>query len=111
MVHWDIFGEQYKLVHRISILRMQSLLQFLLSAPLFNTMIQYSWVTTGLKNEDQPFHNAFTGCFKFELSICAKFGCPSTIFIKCSWCREEICFQHFYDDYHVMTCSAGLYSN
>jgi len=111
MVHQSRNGNAEKLVDRNSILKMQSLIHFLLSAPVFSNMIKHSWFQAGLTKENPPFMNAFNICFKIMNSSCAFSECNTIPFINCSWCRKELCYEHFYIDDHMMVCELGPYAN
>jgi len=111
IVHGDEFGEPIKLVDRNSILKTQSLLHFLLSAPIFKPMIIHSWFCAGLTTNNPAVLNAYSACFKLIMTGCTICNCQTAPFICCSWCRKEICFTHFYHDYHMMNCESGPYYN
>ncbi|KYN27548.1 hypothetical protein ALC57_03060 [Trachymyrmex cornetzi] len=34
----------------------------------------------------------------FEIEICGR-----TVFMRCTWCGEYFCFQHFYEEYQYCT--------
>jgi len=87
---------------RNNIIRTHSLLHYQLSAPIFIPMILYSWFSSGLTEEKPSFLSVKEACFTFEptettnCSICSK----QPRFIKCAKCRENVCFECFYYDYH-----------
>ncbi|CAG7815454.1 unnamed protein product, partial [Allacma fusca] len=37
--------------------------------------------------------------------------CEQRPFIRCSWCDEVLCFDHFFHEYHVMKCVKSPYLN
>ena len=104
MVHGNEFGDPEKLIDRNSILKIQSLLHFLLSAPIFVPMIKHSWRAAGLTTEPIPFMNAYSILFQLKMPNCIIINCTTAPFINCSWCRQELCFHHFFNDYHMMEC-------
>jgi len=110
LVHGDDFGTPYNLTDRNNILLIQSLLHFTLTAPIFKSMIRHSWFTSGLISDNGPFQNVFSACFTIQNSHCSKTNCKSTPFIRCSWCKSELCFFHFVPDYHMMSCESGPYN-
>jgi len=109
MVHGNYLGKSEKLTDRNSIIKIQSLVHFTLSAPVFRDMIRHSFFKAGYTAEKTLCLNVYTICFKVTRTSCNFEICNALPFIICSWCREEICFDHFLMDYHVMFCSKGPY--
>jgi len=102
-------GRASRLVDRNNILKLQSLLHFILSAPVLQPMIEYSWILAGLLEKQVEHVNVYDVCFKFSETECQTNDCNQLAFINCSWCRTIICFHHFFQQYHVTKCVSGPY--
>uniref|UniRef100_UPI001478BC9B LOW QUALITY PROTEIN: uncharacterized protein LOC117611452 n=1 Tax=Osmia lignaria TaxID=473952 RepID=UPI001478BC9B len=90
----DIMADREKkeLNTRYDAIRIQSLIHYLLSAPLFKKMIQFAWYASKLGNERDIFYNVNQLCFPSDIHnkkcICNfRFS-----FITCSWCTNYLCF-------------------
>jgi len=82
-----------------------SLAHFILKAPIFKSMIEYSWVRAGLLDKEiADYSTVNEACFSFEERTCSKDTCTRTAFIKCSWCTDVLCHIDFYTSYHLMEC-------
>lgn len=102
----DAIRPEDKITNRNNIIKLQSLLHHQFSAPIFQPMLKYCFISSGLIQETIKFLNAKEVCFTFateDQNICAKCSCQR--FIKCSWCREILCFSCFFYDYHTVHCS------
>ncbi|OXA39876.1 Tigger transposable element-derived protein 6 [Folsomia candida] len=102
-----------QLLTRDGLLKMQSLVHYLLSAPVFRNMIKYCWFSSGIwDGEDRPvFRNVKEVCFNFHNDMkCSSNDCTNMAFISCSWCNSVLCFDEFFYDYHLMYCPAGPYT-
>ena len=118
--HMDIFIEplginpEDRITYRLGILKLVSLLHHQLSAPIFNAMIRYSFYSSGLieAEDKEEFANVLQVCFEWNEDDdpnCSK--CKKEMrFIKCSRCREILCFSCFFFDFHTMHCAAGFYN-
>jgi len=83
-----------------NIIKMKSLIINQLSAEIFKPMIRYSWFASGyLQSHPGQFKNVKEVCFQFACEACTV--CANSAFICCSWCREFLCFQCFYIQYHT----------
>lgn len=51
---------------RKGVIKLNSLLHFFLSAPIFTPMIKYSWFSSGLSDEKVEFLNVKQVCFTFD---------------------------------------------
>lgn len=109
MVHGNHLGQSVELLDRNSIIKIQSIAHFILSAPIFTKMIKHSFFQAGFTKEKINCDNAFTTCFKLSEVSCSFDQCCTIPFIKCSWCSEELCFDHFVTEYHVVLCPKGPY--
>ena len=78
---------------------MLSLIIDQLSAPIFERMIQYFFYICGYSIErPSKFENVDQVCFT-QLGTCT--NCPSMSFIQCAHCRVLLCFEHFFNAFHV----------
>jgi len=100
--HYDIFvdsagvNKEDRITTRHGILKFQALLHHQLKAPIFEPMIRYSYYSSGLILEKDTFLNVNQVCFDFDQSSkCQKCNAVDT-FIKCSHCRDVICFECFF---------------
>lgn len=79
---------------RKGVLKLQSILHLMISAPIFQPMIRYAWFSSGLSTEKPDFLNVKQACFTFadgDSHICEMPGCDKPRFIKCARCRKIIC--------------------
>lgn len=104
--------ELSELCTRNGILKLQSLVHFLLSAPVFLPMIRYCWYSSGLwaDGEKPNFKNVSEVCFQSKGTDCSVFDCNVVPFISCSWCKFSFCFNHFYINYHMSGCTKSPYN-
>lgn len=98
--------ELSELCSRNGILKLQSLVHFVLSAPVFLPMVRYCWYSSGVwADGDKPiFENVSQVCFQSKETNCSLIDCEIVSFIKCSWCKFSFCFTHFYKNYHASSC-------
>ena len=89
---------------RNSIIMLQSLLHNQIKVPIFKPMRLYSWYSSRLSDEKEPFLNAKEECFPLEKFRGDEESCGNYSFIKCNWCRLCLCFSCFYYDYHFAMC-------
>jgi hypothetical protein len=86
---------------RNNVIRMHSLIHNQVSCPVFAPMIRYAWAKSGYFEESpEPFQSVTQVCFKLNHAMCCHSGCGNYGFICCSWCREILCFGHFFNDLH-----------
>lgn len=112
--HFELFEERVThpddLLHkRNGILKLQSLLRHQLSAPIFVPMIRYAWKSSGYIDDAGPFQTVKEVCFDFlrtDPPNCMKCN-QNQRFIKCSRCRQILCFDCFFFDYHIASCTAN----
>ena len=89
------------LSERNNIIKLQSLVHPQMSSAAFKPMIQYAWYKSEyLTNNPGPFKNVKQVCFNFEIGKCCEKDCINCQMIRCSWCHKELCFVHFFIDYH-----------
>ena len=89
--------------HRNNIITLHSLIHNQISAPIFQPMIKYSWYKAGyISQHPGRFVNVNQVCFSIAETSCSIncSQCSEGVFIRCSWCKLTLCFQHFFIDYH-----------
>jgi hypothetical protein len=92
----------FKLHDRNNIIKMHSLIYNQLQAPIFEPMIRYSWYVCGYVTERAgKFLNANEILFDFSITTCDVSFCQNGSFIKCSHCREVLCFHCFFIAFHT----------
>jgi hypothetical protein len=88
---------------RNNIIKLVSIIHNQLSAPVFKNMILYSWYASGyLQKNPSPFKNVNDVCFSSLTTYqsCQTDKCIEQAFITCSWCSKNLCFKHFFIEYH-----------
>lgn len=89
---------------RDNIIKMQSLVHNQFSHEKFAQMGHFAWFMSGLR-ADPPgkFKNAAEILFPFKHQVrpCVGMSCSNNAFIRCSYCDAELCFHHFFEEYHV----------
>jgi len=90
---------------RNEIIKLQSLTHNQLSSPRFKNLFHYAWFKSGyLETHPGEFQNPVDFCyFRDEKHIPKCSICGKAAFIRCAWCGEYFCFQHFYQEYHYCT--------
>lgn len=87
---------------RNNIIKMQSLVHNQLSSPRYTNLWKYSWYKSGYINEkpeyfDNPVDFSFGDTSKTHCEI---EGCTNIAIIRCGWCKKNLCFKHFFEEYH-----------
>ena len=91
-----------QMAQRNNIIRLHSLIHNQISAPIYTPMIRYAWFKSGyLDNHPGQFQTVTDVCFKLNQSQCDILSCDSFSFIRCSYCRRILCFDHFFLQYHI----------
>ncbi|ULU05309.1 hypothetical protein L3Y34_017782 [Caenorhabditis briggsae] len=100
-----IFYPDYIIAQRNNEIWMISLVYHQFSAREFQPFLKYSWKKTGYSDFYSPFLTPSEYCFgKVDHEDCYSPNCPNLAFIKCSRCKEFICFEHFIiKDKHLCT--------
>lgn len=106
-----LIQQQRQINTREDAIKIQSIVHNQLSAPIFRDMIEYSWFASKLISTREIFKNVIEVCFPERpcRKMCQNLGqnCQKTFaFIKCSWCRNYLCFRCFYDEYHPANCDS-----
>ena len=99
----DVLQKNEHLSSREDAIKIHSLIHHQLSAPIFEDMIKYAWFASKLILSRSVFANVNEVCFPTDLrrSNCR---CSKSGFIKCAACRNILCFECFYDQYHPESC-------
>ena len=85
---------------RDNVIKLQSLVHFQFSAPLYSDMIRYVWYKSGLMQIRPPtFETSLQFCLPTEIHHCKQ--CTRFKFIKCSWYHAFLCYNHFFVQYHI----------
>lgn len=87
------------LFQRNNILKLQSLIHNQFSSPRYTEMIKYSWKSSGYPVTYAHFENPYQFAFPYPPLIwsCIISNCNQGSFIRCSWCKMIICFDHFFN--------------
>ncbi|CAF3058441.1 unnamed protein product [Rotaria sp. Silwood2] len=89
------------LAERNNVIKLHSLVNSQMKSKAFEPMIKYAWYRSGyLKTDPGPFRNVKEICFTFEKDKCCEENCINDQIIRCSWCQHELCFVHFFVNYH-----------
>jgi hypothetical protein len=68
-----------------------------MSSTLFVPTIRYAWYASGYLIADSGYFSTIKDiCFTLEESVCEEENCDNSFFIRYSWCRKELCFEHFF---------------
>jgi len=87
---------------RDNILRIQAFTHNQFSSPRYTNLWKYSWFKCGYLSERPPcFENPLSFVFRnADMSdTCAM--CDDVPLVKCSWCSDCMCLQHFFYEIHV----------
>ena len=95
------------LFQRDNILKLQSLTHTQFSSPRFKDFIKYAWFKAGyLTQKPDPHITPVQYCFDHKIykEGCQKYMnlmlCNKSVFIKCAYCDQLLCFEHFYVELH-----------
>lgn len=88
---------------RDNILKLQSLAHNQFSSPRYVDLFRYGWYKGGyLTERPEPFATPIQFCFREEATFLCDI-CGAHAFLRCSWCKQHLCFKHFFTDYHYCT--------
>lgn len=116
----DVFGfrpwknyvrhiEDFVILHDIPVtlnqrnnaLKVQSLAFEQLRSPRYRALFQLSWHKAGLL-QDRPNARFPTPVeFGFNGSDLLCSSCDGLKMINCSWCKQSLCFDHFFVEHHI----------
>lgn len=85
------------------IINIHSIVYNQFSSPAFIPMVKYAWYSSGFIEEKPVFKNASEVLFDIIdfNTKCNKLNCLQIPFMKCSFCEEIYCFNHFFIDKHT----------
>lgn len=91
----------FVLNQRDSILRVQSFIHYQLSSPRYRSMWLLSWYKSGYITEHPPhFENPSQFFASGQDKSCSEMLCSVNSFGKCSWCKQNYCFEHIIINTH-----------
>jgi len=86
------FGQRHSVFQRNTAIRIMSLIQFSLSAPIFEPMIRYSFLKSGLIDQErEEFKSANQVCRVQSVATCYNFACDERVDMRCAWCANSFC--------------------
>ena len=87
----------FPLYVRNNIILFQSLLFSTITSPRFKEMFKEGWYKAGyIDTHPAKYQTPVEYCFPMEIHTCAQEDCSRLYFIRCSWCTEYFCFEHFF---------------
>lgn len=90
-----LYNFEINLHLRNNILKLQSLTHNQFSSPRFVNMFKYAWWKSGyIPDKPDKCETPVQFCFQNADADCAH--CSQFAVIKCSWCSENLCIQHFF---------------
>lgn len=87
-----------QLFQRDNLLILQSLVHNQFCCPRFQPFIRQSWMKAGYVSTVEEFEHPIDVCYR-NLSKCSE-DCANSPLLRCSWCNKELCFNHFFIQYH-----------
>lgn len=101
-IHDHIINEDIdiNMFARDEIITMQSLIHNQFSNEKFRSFRIESWKLSGYIDSNDPIINPVKYCFDLTGNCCIQ-DCDGYTMIKCSYCDKELCFQHFFVDFHT----------
>ena len=91
---------------RNNIIKLVSLVRNQLSAPVFGSMIRYSWYAASLLKDDPSlFQSVLEVCFPSATTHeeCNVHNFEESVFITCAICFKKLYFTDFFAYYHYQT--------
>lgn len=88
-----------QLFQRDNITTLQSLIHNQFSAPRFQPFVRQAWVKAGYYKLVEVVENPIDICFK-GLICCSLMDCEATPVVRCAYCEQQLCFRHFFNDFH-----------
>jgi hypothetical protein len=88
---------EMKMFQRDHILKFQSLMYHQAQSPRFKDCYNYAWAKSGYCKRPRRFIG-FREFTTTDLSHCIK--CNNYSVFRCAYCKDYLCFDHFYIDYH-----------
>ena len=88
-----------KVYDRFNLMKMWSLIWEQFSSDKFVDLISYCFNKTFLQTKNQ-FQTVRDICFTSKAIFCDLDDCSDNFFMKCSICEKNICFNHFFINFH-----------
>lgn len=90
-----------KLYERNIVLKLQACTFFQFRSPRFIEFIKFAWFKAGLYeiyDRAQFFEDPMEYCFykTVDMNKCIAENCSEICFIRCSWCKKMLCFDHLF---------------
>lgn len=91
----------FQVYQRNSILKLQSFVHYQFTSPRFKNLIKYAWYAAQY-TEQRPgtFFTPSQFCLNKTSTYCEVPECANFSFVRCAWCKENICFSHSVDTSH-----------
>jgi len=87
---------------RSNIIQMHSLIFNQLACSIFQNMWLYAWWKSGYSEvRPESFLNVSEALFELTMNGCQDENCDEPSFIRCAYCRNTLCFNHFFVSYHI----------
>lgn len=93
----------FVLAQRANILRVLEVVWNQFSNPMFGPFLRYSWRKIGyIDASDEDFKTPVEVCFKrcSVGTLCQILDCSQAAFLCCSYCNNQLCFDHFVVNRH-----------
>lgn len=101
-IHDHIINEDIdiNMFARDEIITLQSLIHNQFSNEMFRSYRIESWKLSGYLDSNDPIINPVKYCFDIT-GDCDIHECEGYSMIRCSYCAKELCFKHFFEDFHT----------
>ena len=98
-----LFNYDVQLNARNNVIKLQCLIHNQLSSPKYHDVFAYAWYKSGyIIEKPNQFENPVDFAFSQQdfihpprCSICGNYA-----IIRCAWCNQYLCFQHFFEEFH-----------
>lgn len=101
--HVNFNQPNVQLHQRNNILKLNAFVYYQFKSPRFQSFIRHAWKASGLWSEEtlsmeeEWYDNPLLFCFDvFELLTTSCFQCQNRSMIRCAWCKNMLCFEHFF---------------
>jgi hypothetical protein len=89
-----------KMAQRDNILKLQALMYHQVCSPRFLNARVYAWFKSGYCERPEKFIG-MTEYLIHNLMVCC--SCSNPAALRCAYCKNMLCFKHFFIDYHFCT--------
>jgi hypothetical protein len=91
----------FQVFHWNSILKLQSFVHYQFSSPHFMNLIKYAWYAARyVEQRPGSFLTPSQFCLQKTVTHCEVPECINFSFVRCAWCKENVCFHHAIDTSH-----------